>query len=158
MITPTKLATTWLPRRIKAVIYCMALFVSFSALNSAMAQTMAECGDTIFFDGAEDAEFNQWEVAIDVSELGEGEGRMVTLTLNGNETLEVSSDGLFCFMDTAQGGQIYMVDILVQPTEGDLCSLVDGTGTANSPVLVGVVCDAVAGLWDQMLWDQGTWN
>ena len=120
---------------------------------------LAQCHDSIFLDGFEEHEDNDWPVAVAVSMLGNNDpGRSLTLTLNGADPLAISADGVFCFNDTTPGASTYSVQIIEQPTEGNVCSLDDDSGIANSPVLVQAICDTPPTLWDQFDWDEENWN
>lgn len=141
----------------KANVLLTATLFSFGLLFAQPAQ--AQCRDQIFLDGFEQAQLNNWEVAVEVSLLGDEQpGRSVTLTLNGADPLTITSNGVYCFTTTTPGGQNYSVEIIQQPTQGNVCSLSNNTGTATEPVLVQAVCDTEPTLWDQFDWDQAVWN
>jgi len=130
---------------------------SFTVMSSLPA--VAQCRDTLFFDGMEEQAFYQWEVAVEITQLGSGAERAMSLTLNGLETLDINNDGVFCFTNTTQGGQPYSVQIVAQPVQGDVCRFDNAnTGIATDQLLVQVICDAQRNLWDQLQWDQNDWN
>ena len=133
---------------------------AFLCLALLLAQpAQAQCRDQIFLDGFEQAEQYDWEVAVEVSLLGDDQpGRSVTLTLNGADPLTITTNGVHCFTTTTPGAQNYSVEISQQPTQGNVCSLSNNTGPATEPVLVLAVCDTEPTLWDQFIWDEGVWN
>ena len=140
------------------LISTLALVVA-SSVWLLPATALAQCNDIMFLDGFEEPEDNDWPLAVAVSMLGNNDpGRGLTLTLNGADPLAISADGVFCFNDTTPGASTYSVQIIEQPTEGNVCSLDNDSGIATSPVLVQAICDTPPTLWDQFDWDEENWN
>lgn len=142
----------------RRLVSTLALVLASSAwLLPVTAQ--AQCNDFIFVDGFEAPENNDWPVAVDVSMLGNNEpGRTLTLTLNGADPLTISADGVFCFNNTTPGASMYSIQIIEQPSAGNVCSLDNDAGIATGPVVVQAICNTLPTLWDQFDWDEANWN
>lgn len=80
---------------------------------------------------------------------GLGTGRSVTLLNNGTDSLTVTSNGPFAFIDFLDAESAYVVTVMTQPV-GQLCNVADGSGTTNAQAdsvdTVRVTCADLASL------------
>ena len=130
-------------------------------LFACIAQTAyaVDCDGRLFSNSFEDAFVAQFEVAVEVSALGDNQpGRSVSLQLHGGETLQIITDGTFCFVQKTSVGDNYSVVVTSQPAQGENCTLSNASGTTGGPVSVALQCGAAESLWDQMLWDEDDWQ
>lgn len=134
-----------------------AAFKVFLVLSAVTLSTSAQaaCMDTVFRDGFEDLANNFYEVELVVSDLG---SRSASFQLNGNEVLNVTADGTYCFAEQVQGGEPYQVVITEQPATGPVCASDALTGTATSRISIPIACTSDRTEWDNFNWDEANWN
>ena len=138
--------------RLSPLLLMAGLFTSGRAVAGS-------CDELLLSDGFETGNLVQFQVAVEVNELGNNQpGRELALQLNDDELLTLTSDGTFCFIELLNNGQSYAVAVESQPTDGNRCVLNNASGMVGGLVTVQVACDGEDSLWDQMLWDQNSWQ
>jgi hypothetical protein len=94
-------------------------------------------------------------VSIGGTVSGLGTGLNLSITNNGTDSLNITSNGSFTFNTPVQNGSEYNVSIITQPM-GQICSISGGSGVANTNVnSISVVCAYLPGAAPQSFTDNG---
>ncbi len=111
-----------------------------AALAVGAAAMLASCGPKSPVGISDSA--GQAASSVSIGGAVSGLGGTVVLAINGGETLSISTDGSFSFLNQVASGSSYNVSVSIQPV-GQACTVANGVGTASaSTTNVAVTCAA----------------
>lgn len=125
------------------------------AAVAAAAQADSDCLDIVFDSSFENPNTSRFEIGVVIEQLG---ARTASFQLNDGETVTATSDGGFCFSETIQGDDPYLISVTEQPEAGLACAVDVPIGIVTGTVRVTVSCDLTRTDWNEFSWDNTHWN
>lgn len=164
--------------KIKYLLVLLALTAMSFPFHEANAQSQSNYCDekhrepnpadwpqgSIFSHGFEFPYDGRFPVVVNIAELGSH--RTLKIRTNGDpEIIAASGDGQYRFKNRILCGETYTLEIIEQPSEGDKCTIVNGTGVAGrradgsggDAAPLSISCGKLS-LWDIAILDQDNWE